>query len=79
MTIAAASAAVSKEVTWSVLSIVTNVPGIALAQLLQEAKKASVDDIHSLIAAKQVYINLSAAPLTEPFQVRVFPSASAQE
>ncbi|HEY9800249.1 MAG TPA: DDE-type integrase/transposase/recombinase [Leptolyngbyaceae cyanobacterium] len=60
------------EIAGNLVSIVTSNPGISLAQLRQEAKEGTIDDINALIAANQLYIDLSAAPLMEQERVNIF-------
>ena len=48
-------------------------PGISLDELLRRmATPAAVDCVHSMIARREVYIDLKAAPLTDPTRVRMF-------
>jgi len=56
----------------ALIKIVESEPGITFAQLLLRVVAASPDDINILIATEQVYVNLSAAPLAQPDQVRIF-------
>lgn len=55
-----------------VLKLVTSHLGITLADLLYQAEVASPDDIHALIAERQIYIDLNAARLSEPGEVKLF-------
>lgn len=48
------------------------VPGVTLADLLAGVRVASADDVFAAIARGDLYVDLSAAPLTEPSRVRVF-------
>jgi len=70
---------VSEEVTAAVFSVVASNPGISFAQLRTEVKVASVDDINALIAAKKVYVDLSAAPLIEQERVHIFRDQQTAE
>ncbi len=56
----------------AILSLVASQPGITLAELLCHGAKASSDDIYTLIATEQVYVNLGACPLPEPERCFVF-------
>jgi len=48
-------------------------PGVSLRALLEEsAGIAATDDIYSLIAMSELYVDLNAAPLAEPAEVKVF-------
>jgi hypothetical protein len=60
---------VDGEVSQAVLALVTDKQGITLAELLQQADP---DDINTLIATSQLYVDLEAAPLAEPDRVQVF-------
>ena len=65
--------AIDNQVTRKVLAIVETNPGILLADLIKIAyQKASLDDIYTLIATEQIYVNLNTARLSEPEQVKVF-------
>jgi putative transposase len=57
-----------------VLDLVAEEPGILLTDLLDRIKKASSDDIYTLITTERLYVNLSKIPLAEPDRVRVFIS-----
>lgn len=56
----------------TVISVVSAELGITLAELLRQETGVSADDIYTLIATEQVYVNLSATPLAEPERVQVF-------
>jgi transposase InsO family protein len=49
--------------------------GITITQLVQQLEGIKIDDLNSLIATNQVYVDLEAAPLSCPDQVQVFLSA----
>ena len=69
----AKSLAVEESAANLVISVVSNSPGITLAELLSHtATTASADDIHNLIVTEQVYVNLSTSLLAEPERTRVF-------
>jgi putative transposase len=58
-----------------VLAVVAAEPSIKLEEVfLKTDAVASRDDIYQLIATREVYVDLNAAPLVEPHQVRVFPN-----
>jgi putative transposase len=60
----------------SALEIVTAEPSVKLDDLfLKTEGVASRDDIYTLIAAGDLFVDLTAAPLVEPQQVRVFPNS----
>lgn len=63
---------VNPAITTAVRTLVEAESGIALAEIIERVKTASVDDLHLLIATNQVYVDLEAAPLSSPEQVRVF-------
>ncbi len=61
-----------------VRAYVSAVPGLNLDRLLQLTQgNVSADVIFSMIAANALYVNLHAAPLAEPSQVKVYSSAEA--
>lgn len=65
---------VSDESRRAVYDLVSTVPNITLQELhLRIEGKASRDDINTLIAAEEIYVDLSAASLSEPDRVHVFP------
>lgn len=58
------SVTVNAAATAAILSLVTSRAGIALAELVHHAEGVSVDNINTLIATEQLYVNLRAAPLS---------------
>lgn len=66
---------VNQAVTRAVRALVAEQPGITLAELIEQVKAASIDELHVLIATNQLYVDLSAAPLSHPQQVSVFLDA----
>ena len=70
---------IAGEISALIVSIVTDNPGITLAQLLESALIGNADDIYALISAKQVYVDLKAASLTEPERVYIFTSQQMAE
>jgi hypothetical protein len=57
------------------LSYVSAAAGLSLEHLLEMTRKmATPDDIFALIAAGDLYVDLHAAPLAEPFRVDCAPS-----
>lgn len=66
---------VDKSARELVLAVVAAEPSIKLEEVfLKTDAVASRDDIYQLIATGEVYVDLIAAPLVEPHQVRVFPN-----
>jgi transposase InsO family protein len=63
---------VGEAISAAVGALVTAQPGISLDELLRSAQGASSDDLYTLIATEQVYVNVRAAPLAEPERVPVF-------
>jgi putative transposase len=60
------------------LAYVSAAPGLSLERLLDLTRKtATPDHIFTLIAAGDLYVDLHAAPLAEPFRVRVFVTREA--
>lgn len=62
---------VTDEVQKKVLTLVKNNPGLKLMRLL-ETDGISADDIYSLIAVDNIYVNLFSEVLAEPDKVSVF-------
>jgi hypothetical protein len=58
-------------------AVVQAQPGILLSDLLEQAKGVNRDDIFLLIAAGEIYVDLRAAPIAEPQQVRVLANVEA--
>jgi len=59
----------------ALLAVVSAEPSIKLEEVfLKTEGVASRDDIYQLIATGELYVNLGAAPIVEPDQVRVFPN-----
>ena len=54
---------------------VADAPGITLLELLEGDTGADADDLNALIAAGDIYVDLRAAPLSQPDRVRVFLDA----
>lgn len=67
---------VAETITAEIIAVIAANPGIPLNELKSLGQKAgaSSDDVHALIAAETIYVDLSAAPLSEPARVRVFSS-----
>ena len=60
------------------LAYVSAAPGISLERLLDLTRKtATPDDIFTLIAVGDLYVDLHGAPLAEPSRVRVFVTREA--
>jgi transposase InsO family protein len=56
-----------------VIARVSALPGIALDELIRRMEvPEAADSVHSMIAHKEIYIDLKAAPLASPDRVRVF-------
>lgn len=70
---------VSEEAGQAILKLVTEHPGMTLQDLLTRVEGASSDDIYTLIAQEQVYVDIRAAPLAEPERVRVFRDAATAQ
>jgi len=66
---------VCQEIGQTLRSLVADRPGIALDELLRSAHEANSDEIYTLIASEQLYVDVCAAPLAEPERVRVFCDA----
>lgn len=66
---------VDSAVVADIYALVQAETGITLAQLVQQLEAVSIDELNILIATNQVFVDLEAAPLSCPDQVRVFLSA----
>lgn len=67
---------IEKSARDSALGIVTTEPSVKLDDLfLRTEGVATRDDIYTLIAAGDLFVDLTAAPLVEPQQVRLFPNS----
>ena len=72
------SVPISSLVRERVLAYVSAWPGVVLQELLaQSPHLAAPDDLYSLIATGQLYMDLHAAALAEPAQVKVFANQDA--
>ena len=70
---------VDSEITASISTIVTNYPGITITGLLEKADLATIDDINALIAAKTIYVDLTAVSLVQQEKVHIYrDEATAQ-
>ena len=56
----------------TIISLVSAQPGISLHQLFHHAQGVSADDINFLIASEKIYVDLTAASLTQPKDCFVF-------
>lgn len=69
-----AECTIAAEARRSIISSVSDEPGITLADLFDKSlDAASRDEIYALIASNAVYVDLSAESLTDPSRVKVFP------
>lgn len=68
----AESLIIDKAVATTARLVVEANQGITLATLLQTGQGVSADAIYTLIATKQLYVNLHTARLVEPEKVQVF-------
>jgi transposase InsO family protein len=68
---------VSDRARQALFEIVCTHPGITLAALLHLAEPFGADDVYSLIATAQLYVDLRTAALVEPAGVQVFCNAES--
>lgn len=69
---------VSGDSRQAVQAVVTNEPGLTLAELLRRIEPiTSRDDVFTLIAGDGLYVDIYKAPLVEPEKVQVFSSEQA--
>lgn len=61
-----------EDITDRIVEIVRNKPAITLLELTREAVGISVDQINTMIAREEIYVDLSAKPLVDKDLVRVF-------
>jgi len=64
--------AVQPQAREEVIARASSHPGITLHALLQQRERATSDDIYTLLATEQIYVDIYAAPLAEPERVHVF-------
>lgn len=64
--------AVAEAQAADILARVARHPGLRLDALLEQVGSAHTDDVYTLLATEQLYVNLRAAPLAEPDRVCVF-------
>lgn len=67
-------ARVAAEALTEITHLVTAEAGIKLHTLLERLQSARSDDLYTLLATGQVYVDLKRYPLAEPEQVPVFPN-----
>jgi putative transposase len=72
------AAQVDQEKPAPIRALVAGSPGITLAELIEIAP-GTPDDIYKLIAADQLFVDISAAPLAEPKWVHVFCDEQAAQ
>jgi putative transposase len=65
---------VTGELREHLLSIVKSEPGISLERLLSFEPGIRTDDIYELIAMRDLFVDLSAAPLLELTKVAIYPN-----
>ncbi len=70
---------VAEEIITALQVAVANTPGITLTELIQVARDGSVDDIHTLIATRQLYVDLEHELLAEPDHVHLFQDSHIGE
>jgi putative transposase len=69
---------VASEIREIVGAEVSAAPGLRLSDLFRNTQGiASRDDVHRLVAAGDIYVDLRAAGIMEPDKVRVFPNREA--
>src|SRR5713101_2030278 len=66
------TASVKAPVKEEVIALAASHPGITLHDLLRQVARATSDDIYTLLATEQLYVDVYAAPLAEPERVHVF-------
>jgi putative transposase len=71
--------AVASSVQQQALSRVQAEPGMTLSALLACEPEVRADDIYALIAQEQLYVDLSAVPLAQPWRVMLYLDQQAQE
>ena len=64
--------AISEPAKQEIQKCLSDSPGLSLLQLGEELKIANRNDLHILLAQGQIYVDLSAAPLTKPGYVYVY-------
>lgn len=67
---------VSPQLTARVLERVQQKQGITLAELLASWERVKANDLYSMIASEQLYVDLGASPLADHSQVRLYSDKS---
>jgi putative transposase len=70
---------VTDEAMAEITRLVTAEPGISLRTLLERLRQAKSDDLYTLLATGQVYVDLQRYPLPDPEQVPVFPNQTVAQ
>lgn len=73
------TAAIASSVQQQVRQRVQAEPGITLATLLASEPEIRADNVYALIAQEQLYVDLFAAPLAQPWRVHLYLNQQAQE
>ncbi|MBD2072871.1 TnsA endonuclease N-terminal domain-containing protein [Phormidium sp. FACHB-592] len=63
---------VDEEITLTIQNLVQANPGITLAEIRQQVKRTTADDLHILIATRKVFVDLDVYLLPQPEKVEVF-------
>jgi putative transposase len=67
---------VAEEVTQSIQATVGAHPGMTMIELIQTVSESNIDDINTLIATRQLYVDLEQELLVEPDRVHLFENAA---
>ena len=70
---------VPAEVKNEIVEVASSELGISLADLRQRCQTATADQFYLLLAHEELYVDLAAAPLTDPTRVRVFACRAAAD
>lgn len=70
---------VSPQIKTRVLERVQEQQGITLAELLARLDKVRANDLYSMIASEQLYVDLKASPLVDHSQVRLYSEKSSYD
>jgi putative transposase len=72
---------VAEDILQKVVAIISNEPGISLSNLLERVfdAGATADDVYTMIATGDIYVDLSFEPLVNRERVWVYPSKEAAD
>ncbi|WP_245602818.1 TnsA endonuclease N-terminal domain-containing protein [Gloeothece verrucosa] len=70
---------VSREIQTQVKTIIQDNQGITLTQILSNLEEVRANDLYKMIALEQIYVDLSAIPLVNGAEVRLYSDKTSHE